>query len=42
MEGFAKGVSPNWRINEQKLAKGGGKALQAEKIAHVKAQRCQL
>lgn len=42
MEGFAKGVSRNWRIDEQKLVEGGGETLQAEEIVYVRAQRCHL
>lgn len=44
MEGFTKVLSPNWRLDGYKLAKGRlrGGVLQAEEIAHVKAQRCAI
>lgn len=44
MEGFTKELSPNWRLNGYKLAKGRlwGGVLQAEEIVHVKAQRCEI
>lgn len=42
MEGFAKVMSPKWRLDGCKLAKGSRAGLETEAIAHMKAQRCEL